>query len=216
MLQTNTAISVNGLEKSYKNLKVLNKVGFSVQKGQIFALLGSNGAGKTFRSIDTVITVIAMPIMIMLMFVYVFGGAINTGSASYINYMLPGIFLMGISNGVAYTAARLNNDVTKGIFERFHSMPIARSSMLWGHVLTSVVSCVISMVVVLSIALLMGSRASAGISGWLLAQFTFIEVYLSFLVLFYFCNISVILFLADTGVLFELMPLILLRRHTWG
>ena len=121
-----------------------------------------------FRSIDTVITVIAMPIMIMLMFVYVFGGAINTGSASYINYMLPGIFLMGISNGVAYTAVRLNNDVTKGIFERFHSMPIARSSMLWGHVLTSVVSCVISMVVVLLIALLMGFRASAGISGWLL------------------------------------------------
>jgi ABC-2 type transport system permease protein len=126
-----------------------------------------------FRSVDTVITVIAMPIMMMLMFVYVLGGAIDTGSASsgpasYINYMLPGILLMGISSGIAYTAVRLNTDVTTGIFERFHSMPIAKSSVLWGHVLTSVVSCVISMVAILLIALLMGFRASAGITEWLL------------------------------------------------
>lgn len=122
-----------------------------------------------FRSVDTIITVIAMPIMVMLMFVYVFGGAIDIGSTSYINYMLPGIFLMGICSVVSYAAVRLNSDVTKGIFERFHSMPIAKSSILWGHVLTSAVSCVITMVAILLVALLMGFQASAGIAGWLLA-----------------------------------------------
>lgn len=78
----------------------------------------------TFRSIDTLITVVAMPIMMMLMFVYIFGGAINTGSVNYINFVLPGIILITITSGMAYTAVRLNNDVTNGIFERFHSMPI--------------------------------------------------------------------------------------------
>lgn len=122
-----------------------------------------------FRSIDTIITVIAMPVMMMLLFVYVFGGAIDIGSSdsSYITYMLPGILLMAISSGIAYAAVRLNSDVTKGIFERFHSMPIAKSTVLWGHVLTSIVSCAISLIVILLIALLMGFRSSAGIGAWL-------------------------------------------------
>ena len=122
-----------------------------------------------FRNLDSVITVVAMPILMLLMFVYVFGGAINVGSGSYINYMLPGIVLMSVSNAVAYTAVRLNNDVTKGIFERFHSMPIYRTSILWGHVLTSLTTCAISMAVIFLIALLMGFEATAGILGWLAA-----------------------------------------------
>ena len=124
-----------------------------------------------FRSIDTVITVVAMPILMMLIFVYVFGGAINTGNpgGAYIDYMLPGILLMSISNSVAYAAIRLSNDVTKGIFDRFHSMPIARSSVLWGHVVTSVVSCLVSMILVVGVALLMGFSPSAGAAGWLMA-----------------------------------------------
>ncbi len=125
----------------------------------------------TFRSIDTVITVAAMPILMMLMFVYVFGGAIGTGDygVAYIDYMLPGILLMSISNCVAYAAIRLNNDVTKGIFDRFHSMPVSRASVLWGHVLTSVASCMVSIVLVVLVGLLLGFRPSAGVAGWLLA-----------------------------------------------
>ena len=122
-----------------------------------------------FRSIDTLITVVAMPIMMMLLFVYVFGGAMNTGSVEYISYVVPGILLMCIANGVAYSAVRLNNDITRGIFERFHSMPIAKSSILGGHVLTSVVFNAFSTVLVLLFALLIGFRANAGITGWLLA-----------------------------------------------
>ncbi len=122
-----------------------------------------------FRSIDTIITVIAMPLMIMLMFVYVFGGSINTGSVKYINYVVPGIILMCITSGVAYSGFRLNNDVTKGIFERFRSMPVAKSSILGGHVLTSVVFNAFSTVLILLFAFIIGFRSDAGIAGWLLA-----------------------------------------------
>jgi len=120
-----------------------------------------------FRSMDTIITVSITPIAMMLLFVYVFGGAIETGTENYVNYLLPGIMLMAIGSGIAYVAYRLFTDKQRGIFERFHSMPIARSTVLWGHVLTSIISNGISVVVIILVALLMGFRSSAGILEWL-------------------------------------------------
>src|SRR6266542_4092088 len=90
------------------------------------------------RSPDTIITTAIMPIAFMLLFVYVFGGAIRTGSDKYVNYLLPGILLM----------------------------PVARSSVLWAHVLTSLVANVISLVVVVLVALVMGFRSGAGALAW--------------------------------------------------
>lgn len=120
-----------------------------------------------FRSWDTIITVTIMPIAFMLLFVYVFGGAIQTGTDNYVNYLLPGILLIAIASGISYTAYRLFIDVQRGIFERFHSMPIARSTMLWGHVISSLVSNAISVVVIILVALLMGFRSPAGLLPWL-------------------------------------------------
>jgi ABC-2 type transport system permease protein len=120
-----------------------------------------------FRSMDTIITVTIIPIALMLLFVYVFGGAIQTGTAKYVNYVLPGILLIAIASGISYTAVRLFTDVQRGILERFRSMPIAPSSILWGHVLTSLVSNAISVVVIILVALIMGFRSSAGILSWL-------------------------------------------------
>ncbi|MFD0619618.1 ABC transporter permease [Paenibacillus sp. GCM10027629] len=120
-----------------------------------------------FRSMDTIFTVCITPIAMMLLFVYVFGGAIQTGTDNYVNYLLPGILLMAIASGVAYVAYRLFLDKQRGIIERFHSMPIARSTVLWGHVLTSVVSNVISVVVIILVALIMGFRSPAGVLSWL-------------------------------------------------
>src|SRR5512147_313504 len=114
-----------------------------------------------FRSMDTIITVTLMPIAFMLLFVYVFGGAIQSGADNYVNYLLPGILLIAIASGIAYTAYRLFQHVQKGIFERFHSMPIAHSAVLWWHVLTSLVSNAISLVVIVLVALLMGFRSPA-------------------------------------------------------
>ncbi len=119
------------------------------------------------RSPDTIITTAVMPVAMMLLFVFVFGGAIDTGSVPYVNYLLPGILLITIASGIAYTAFRLFMDLESGIFERFQSMPIARPSVLWAHVLTSLVANLISLVVVVGIALVMGFRSGAGVLAWL-------------------------------------------------
>ncbi|MFC4535252.1 ABC transporter permease [Sphaerisporangium dianthi] len=134
--------------------------------GDTAVLLGRSLRHVT-RSPDTIITTLIMPIAMMLLFVYVFGGAIKTGADSYVNYMLPGILLITVASGIAYTAFRLFMDMKGGIFERFQSMPIARSSVLWAHVLTSLVANLISLVVVVLVALLMGFRSAAGVPAWL-------------------------------------------------
>lgn len=120
-----------------------------------------------FRSPDTIITTAITPVALMLLFVYVFGGAISTGTDNYINYLLPGIMLIAIASGIAYTAVRLFTDLQGGIFERFQSMPIARSSVLWAHVLTSLAANGLTLVVIVAVALLMGFRTSAGLLEWL-------------------------------------------------
>ena len=121
------------------------------------------------RSPDTIITTAVMPIAMLLMFVYVFGGAIDTGPGSgpYVNYLLPGILLITIASGISYTAFRLFQDMQGGIVERFRSMPIARSSVLWAHVLTSLVANLLSLVIVLGVAVLMGFRTEVGVLPWL-------------------------------------------------
>nr|WP_036517854.1 ABC transporter permease [Nocardia sp. 348MFTsu5.1] len=119
------------------------------------------------RSPDTIITTAITPVALMLLFVYVFGGAIDTGSGSYIDYMLPGILLITVASGIAYTAYRLFMDLHGGIFERFQSMPIARSSALWAHVLTSLAANLASVLIVIGIAVVMGFRTGTGVLGWL-------------------------------------------------
>lgn len=120
-----------------------------------------------FRSMDTIITVTIMPIALMLLFVYVLGGAIHVNTSNYVDYLLPGILLIAVANSIGYVSYRLFNDVKGGIFERFNSMPIARSAALWGHVLTSLVSNAISLTVVILVALIMGFRSPAGVLSWL-------------------------------------------------
>ncbi|WP_026939943.1 ABC transporter permease [Humibacter albus] len=120
------------------------------------------------RSLDTIITTCVMPIAFLLLFVYVFGGAIETGTdVSYIDYLLPGILLITIATGISYTAYRLFQDMQGGIVERFQSMPIARSSTLWAHVLTSLVANALSLVVVVGVAFAMGFRSGANVLDWL-------------------------------------------------
>lgn len=119
------------------------------------------------RSPDTIITTAVTPIAMLLLFVYVLGGAIDVGGGSYINYLLAGILLITVASGVAYTAFRIFSDVSGGIFERFQSMPISRSAMLWSHVLTSVVANLIALVLVVLAAVAMGFRSGAGVLAWL-------------------------------------------------
>ena len=130
------------------------------------AVLTGRSLRHVTRSLDTIITTAITPIAMMLLFVYVFGGAINTGTDSYVSYQLPGILLITVASGVSYTAYRLFLDMQSGIFERFQSMPIARSSVLWAHVLTSLVANLVALVLVVLVAILMGFRSPAGVVAW--------------------------------------------------
>src|SRR6202045_4225265 len=119
------------------------------------------------RSMDTIITTAITPIAMMLLFVYVFGGAIKHGTGSYVTHLLPGILLITIASGISYTALPLFTDIQGGIFERFQSMPIARSGVLWAHVLTSLAANLISLAAVTGVAVAMGFRSGAGVLAWL-------------------------------------------------
>jgi ABC-2 type transport system permease protein len=133
--------------------------------GDTAALLGRS-LRHILRSPDTIITTTIMPIAFLLLFVYVFGGAINTGQGKYVDYLLPGILLITIASGISYTAFRLFLDMSNGIFERLQSMPIARSAVLWAHVLTSLVANLVSLVVVVLVAVAMGFRTGASPGAW--------------------------------------------------
>lgn len=131
------------------------------------AILTLRSLKHVTRSADTIITTAIIPVALMLLFVYVFGGAIESGSDSYVTYLLPGILLITIASGISYTAFRLFTDMQSGVFERFQSLPIARSGALWAHVLTSLIANLISLVIVVAVALIMGFRSGAGVGAWL-------------------------------------------------
>jgi ABC-2 type transport system permease protein len=131
------------------------------------AVLTGRSLKHITRSVDTIITTAIIPIAFMLLFVFVFGGAIKHGTGSYVSYLLPGILLITVASGISYTAYRLFLDMKGGIFERFQSMPIARSSVLWAHVLTSLVANLVSVVVVVLVGVLIGFRSGAGVLAWL-------------------------------------------------
>jgi ABC-2 type transport system permease protein len=126
----------------------------------------------TIRSMDTIITVAAMPIAMMLMFVYVFGGSIGSmfasGPVKYVDFIVPGVVAMTILSGIAYAAVRVNMDLQKGIINRFKTMPVAPSSILGGHAVSSVLSNLFSVLLVMLVAFIAGFRPHAGISEWLM------------------------------------------------
>lgn len=123
----------------------------------------------TTRSLDTIITVVLTPIALMLLFVYVFGDALETqtGPIDYVDFIMPGVIIMTVGSGIAYAALRLSMDLQKGIIGRFRTMPLAPSSVLSGQALSSTLSNLFSSALVLVVGFLVGFRASAGVEGWL-------------------------------------------------
>jgi ABC-2 type transport system permease protein len=132
------------------------------------ATLTARSLRHIVRSPDTIVTTAVTPVALLLLFVFVLGGAIDTGGdRPYVEYLLPGILLITIASGIAYTAYRLFLDMQSGIVDRLRSMPIARSSVLWAHVLTSVAANLISVAVVTGVAVLLGFRSGASVLAWL-------------------------------------------------
>src|SRR5262245_32930514 len=118
----------------------------------------------TTRSVDTIITVVLMPIGILLLFNYVFGGALGTqtGTIDYIDYITPAAVVMTVASGIAYAAVRLSTDLQKGIISRFRTMPVAPSSVLSGQALSSTLSNLFSCALVIAVAVLIGFRPAGG------------------------------------------------------
>jgi ABC-2 type transport system permease protein len=123
---------------------------------------------------------IGMPIVFLLLFVYVFGGQLghgldneylagHTGRAGYLNYVTPGILLMTVAAAVQGTAIVVAMDMTGGIIDRFRTMAIARSAVLTGHVLASLIQALLSVGIVLGVAVALGFRPEAGVLDWLAA-----------------------------------------------
>ena len=123
----------------------------------------------TTRSLDTIITVVLMPIAVLLLFVYVFGGALKqqTGSIEYVDFITPGVVIMTVASGIAYAAVRLSMDLQKGIISRFRTMPVAPSSVLSGQALSSTLSTLFSCFLVVMVALLIGFRPAGDAGAWL-------------------------------------------------
>lgn len=122
----------------------------------------------SFRNLDVLLTSVILPVMMMLLFVYLFGGAINVGDVDYVNYVVPGVMVLTIGYCAALTSVSVNSDMTKGIIDRFRSMPISKSSVLIGHVLTSVARNCISTALVIIVALIIGFKPAADVIEWLI------------------------------------------------
>lgn len=131
-------------------------------------ILTGRSMRHVMRSPDTIITTAITPVAMMLLFTYVFGGALGAGAPGpYINYLLPGILVITIASGVAYTSYRLFLDLRDGLVQRLRAMPISRSSVLWSHVATSLAANLLSLALVLGVAVAMGFRSSASVASWI-------------------------------------------------
>lgn len=122
----------------------------------------------TIRSLDQMMSAVLFPIMFLLLNRYVFGGAIDTGEVSYVNFLFAGILVQMLAFGANYTTINLVVDLQQGIVDRFRSLPMASSSLLVGHVLSDLVRNVISAVITLIVSFLVGFRPTAGVGEWLL------------------------------------------------
>jgi ABC-2 type transport system permease protein len=120
------------------------------------------------RNVDALVTSLMLPIMLMLMFVYLFGGAIDTGG-EYVTYVVPGVILLCAGFGSATTAVTVSQDMTGGIVDRFRSMDVGGAAILAGHVAASALRNAASTVLVFGVAFAIGFRPHAAPLDWLAA-----------------------------------------------
>jgi ABC-2 type transport system permease protein len=118
------------------------------------------------RNPTSVFNAVIMPIVILLMFVYMFGDAFNVG-VDYIDYITPGLLLLAVCYGLSGTAISVNSDMTKGIINRFKVMDVSRGAVLTGHVIASVLINLVAIAGLIGVAFLLGVSPSAGPADWL-------------------------------------------------
>ncbi|WP_105566295.1 ABC transporter permease [Microbacterium halophytorum] len=122
----------------------------------------------SFRDAESLLMSVVLPVMIMLMMTFVFGGAIDP-SGGYVDYVVPGTILTCAGFGAATTATFVANDMSRGIIDRFRTMPLRAGAVLTGHVIASLARNLLATGVVILVALAIGFRPDGGLSGWLVA-----------------------------------------------
>ncbi len=119
------------------------------------------------------VMLIGIPIVLLLLFVYVFGGQLGAGlgahqgRSAYLNYVVPGLLLLTIASAIQGTSIMVAMDMTGGIIDRFRTMNIARASVLTGHVLGSLIQTLLAMAILIGVAFGLGFRTTAGALEWL-------------------------------------------------
>lgn len=155
-------------------LKTKNDIATPMNRSKLYfalsdtATLIKRSLTHIFKNLDQILSIILSPIMFMLLFRYVFGGAIDTGEVSYVNYLVAGILVQTAAFGALTTSIAVANDLRLGIIERLKSLPIVSSAVLTGHVTADLVRNILSSAVMIGIALLVGFRPTATFGEWLL------------------------------------------------
>ena len=121
---------------------------------------------KTLRTPEAMVMSIMIPALVMLIFVYVFGGSMDVGDFNFTNFIVPGILVNNIIQALASTAISVNQDMTGGIINRFRAMAISKSSVLTGHVLAATLKTIITSIVILLVAFIAGFRPTATLLEW--------------------------------------------------
>lgn len=119
------------------------------------------------RNLDQLLSLIIMPVMFLLLFRYVFGGAIDTGGTTYVNFLVAGILVQTLAFGASTTAVNLVLDLRRGIVDRFRSLPMLSSALLAGHVAADLLRNTVSAVIMIGVGLLVGFRPTAGVVEWI-------------------------------------------------
>lgn len=122
---------------------------------------------QTLRNLEAVLVAMVVPVNVLLLFRFVFGGAINTGEVDYVNYVVAGAIVQGLAWSTTSTAVNVCNDMHSGLIIRFRSLPMLISAVLTGHVAASIVRCLLSTVMVILVGLLIGFRPAAGAVEWI-------------------------------------------------
>ncbi|XVQ15576.1 ABC transporter permease [Spirillospora sp. CA-255316] len=130
-------------------------------------VLAGRSLRLTMRNLDALLTAVLLPVMVLLLFVYLFGGAIQSGTSEYVTYAVPGVLVMCASYGASMTAVMVASDLEEGIVDRFRSMDIGGRMLLSGHVTASALRNLFSVVVVFAVAFAIGFRPGAGPAAWL-------------------------------------------------
>jgi ABC-2 type transport system permease protein len=134
-----------------------------------WVVLGGRSLRLGRRNVEALIMSIALPVMLMVVFVYLFGGAIQTGAGGYVTYVVPGVMLLCVSFGSAMTAVSVATDLSGGIVDRLRSLDVGGAAVLSGHVLASLARNVVSSTLVLGVAFALGFRPHADARQWLAA-----------------------------------------------